>query len=499
MKNNVLLLILVLFISNYTTAQSQFDIKEYNDKIKSKFKENLKKDNANYFDSKSIKQIKLDSIERRVQPPSVVQNDVKIIFEYNDLQDISQNIEYIYDQELNDWYKKSRIDYSYGINGKIIEYIYYSLNRDNDSLELSFKISIDDISETSSIEYRSTWDKEKSEWILSSKTEYEYNQELQLLSQYYYEWDSAGSDWKNINSEIYTYDDKFLTDSVWTAYSTEEYSYDYDDKSRILNRINNTYIYEDDELEIASDEYEYNDRDSITMHLWNFMRVENDVITFSNNIKRVNKYDSDGYLISKVTSGSEHKDSLFIFKEKIEHTIEKGNYLLTESYLWDDMVEDWVSIETIDYELDLNYKKEDVAFPDFRIEIFDPLDFKSKNIILQSLFTDTRFGSSTETEINYFYSDIDVLEVGIEDEFDRELLIYPNPTNNGIIRFGLQHTPGLTDATLKIFAQSGNLLSIKRISEKMNKVDLSAFSNGLYYYTINDNKKVIQSGKIILK
>lgn len=81
---------------------------------------------------------------------------------------------------------------------------------------------------------------------------------------------------------------------------------------------------------------------------------------------------------------------------------------------------------------------------------------------------------------------------------DKTVRVFPNPTD-GIVNFDLSNMSLSKDALLQVYSYEGTLLlEIKAISNQVNKIDLSKFSDGLYIYKLIDNKQEIMHKKLIL-
>jgi hypothetical protein len=72
--------------------------------------------------------------------------------------------------------------------------------------------------------------------------------------------------------------------------------------------------------------------------------------------------------------------------------------------------------------------------------------------------------------------------------------IYPNPSDD-IINIEIQN---INDAILEIYTVSGNLIYTKKLNSKSEKIDISAFSSGVYIVKVKHDK-VVYVRKVIVR
>lgn len=88
-------------------------------------------------------------------------------------------------------------------------------------------------------------------------------------------------------------------------------------------------------------------------------------------------------------------------------------------------------------------------------------------------------------------------ESGLHKRVQTIVKVFPNPTNN-TLTFELNPPDNMNEYQLLIFDNNGQ--EIKREKPKGNKhsIDVSQFSNGLYFYSLHSDNKILQSGKFVL-
>jgi hypothetical protein len=101
-----------------------------------------------------------------------------------------------------------------------------------------------------------------------------------------------------------------------------------------------------------------------------------------------------------------------------------------------------------------------------------------------------------------FRGDIAIDDFGIDDhvsikeeELNNSISIYPNPSNG---EFNLViNNPSIDNAKIEIFDVYGRLIFIKNVTSKINSINLSEFSSGIYTVKISANNQI--STKRIIK
>ncbi len=87
--------------------------------------------------------------------------------------------------------------------------------------------------------------------------------------------------------------------------------------------------------------------------------------------------------------------------------------------------------------------------------------------------------------------------VGVEDlEWSDKISIAPNP-NNG--KFGVVINTKIENAEIRIINAIGQEVFKQNIKQGRNEVDLGVIGKGIYHYSIDQNKRAINRGKIIIE
>jgi hypothetical protein len=88
-----------------------------------------------------------------------------------------------------------------------------------------------------------------------------------------------------------------------------------------------------------------------------------------------------------------------------------------------------------------------------------------------------------------------LMSVGVDTNTEnRTVNIYPNPSDDLInIEVGEKH-----HATIEIYNVSGRLVYSKELNSKVEKIDLSGFSRGMYLVKVSQEQDV-KVGKVVVK
>lgn len=97
-----------------------------------------------------------------------------------------------------------------------------------------------------------------------------------------------------------------------------------------------------------------------------------------------------------------------------------------------------------------------------------------------------------QLDIGFMPTDLNDLSITSSD-----LLVYPNPSA-GTFVFEYDFTGNDEDLQLKVFDTQGKTLLNQAFNNKMT-LDLNEFKDGVFFYTLTDNGKMLESGKLIKK
>ena len=87
--------------------------------------------------------------------------------------------------------------------------------------------------------------------------------------------------------------------------------------------------------------------------------------------------------------------------------------------------------------------------------------------------------------------------VGIEEQYNHQIGIYPNPTS-GDINIDFQNFNSNSGLSVEVYDTYGNMVKSKAIGDPISQIDLSQNSSGVYFILISGDEGNIYSKKVIL-
>ncbi|PKR80984.1 hypothetical protein CW751_07405 [Brumimicrobium salinarum] len=88
------------------------------------------------------------------------------------------------------------------------------------------------------------------------------------------------------------------------------------------------------------------------------------------------------------------------------------------------------------------------------------------------------------------------LKLTKQDTAEKQILVFPNPSKNGIINI---KTPALKKLQLKVLNSLGQVIITKELNQPLNKIDLSTYRNGVYTLLFISDSGDFTSKKVIIK
>jgi len=124
----------------------------------------------------------------------------------------------------------------------------------------------------------------------------------------------------------------------------------------------------------------------------------------------------------------------------------------------------------------------------WRKEYVDITSYANNDVIL-------KFVTTNKSGNNLYLDNIWVYEgaepVGIKEELIKEITIYPNPTENNVtIDLG---TNDIQSASIEVLDLVGKIIYKKDVNQKLNAINMSNYSNGIYLIKFSNKKGTITS------
>ncbi|MFA4853586.1 MAG: T9SS type A sorting domain-containing protein [Bacteroidales bacterium] len=338
-----------------------------------------------------------------------------------------------------------------------------------------------------------------SAWVNDYQCTFTYDANNNMTSGLRQSWN--GSAWENYEQYIFTYDannnmtsrlNQSWNGSAWENY--EQYIITYDANNNMTSRLNQSWN-GSAWVNNWQHTYTYDANNNLTSELfqsWNGSAWENScqyTYTYDANNNRTSRlrqnwngsawvnnwqntytYDANNNMTSEFDqywNGSTWEDS-----SQDTYTYDASNNLTSEfDQYWNGSA--WVNSLQCTYTYDVN-------------NFLESESYKFWN----GAGTEVTDGDST-----YYY--FHTVVVGINDLIVREgsITVYPNPSADG--KFTISSNS--TISSIEIYNVLGEKIYSKQINSEKADIDLSKQANGIYFYQIKNEKKILKTGKIIIE
>ncbi len=417
-----------------------------------------------------------------------------------------------YDNTNGQWVATNKYEYGYNANGKVILQIRYkpqsnSLKDQNQwigTVKSEYSYDNNNIL-TQGIMF--IWDNDAGNWVFSYKSEYSHDSDRNLIQVLDYSWDENTNQWVKTWKIEFTYDaNGYLTLAIGSGYDDDAGQWVYSFKA----------------------EYNYDNDGNLTMET----DYDWDENQWTEDYKYEYEYDGNGYL---VTHTEYYWDGQWLKDSKYEYTYDNnGNMILEEEYYWDGQ---WLKdgkyeyvfddngnlTEKLVYNWDENAGSWEVMFKDENTynnsypfdELVLPIIYDEDYIFyfLDSwwqlyyhhmlLTTITSYPEEGFREWNdkykttLHYSEVEI--VGIVEENDNNIRIYPNPAGNEFKVYNLKFK--VESSKIELYDLNGRKILEKQIPEGSEevKINVSRFHSGVYMCRISTEKGSITKKLIIQK
>jgi hypothetical protein len=317
----------------------------------------------------------------------------------------------------------------------------------------------------------------ESDWVYSSKYNYEYNENGKIIFSHYKDW----------------------TGSSWRDYM--EYEYFYDDQKRI-SLINILQYSEEMWKEHMKIEYTYS-----------FENNDYEAVTFIKSDTGWDNYIYTSYMVDEYGNISEYKT--YLWSNSLWTNYAKTNYDYTGTgetdeyiiYIWES--DTWKNYYRFDYIYDTgnrNYLNQKYMWnAGWQLSSKDDNSFdENKNMILSitQSYTDGNWTNQSKAEYSYIEF-TGLIEPSSSLPAEIELYQnYPNPFNPETeISFSLKKDSSIS---LELFNTSGQLIKVL-YNEKQPaghhriKIDASDLESGIYFYTLRSGNDFITKKMTLIK
>ncbi|GAB1414769.1 hypothetical protein MASR2M117_01750 [Paludibacter sp.] len=386
----------------------------------------------------------------------------------------------IWRSDLNKWMISGKAEFVYNAHNFITEFIETSWMFDGIKNELNYKsrelYTYNDEDEMIS-HIVQNWDIKYTLWLNVSKVIQEYNADGSISIYSNYEWSDEISDWQLISE----FENKYDAKGRQTVYSDKYWESSIE---KLIIEYRNEMEYDDSDR-LIMESYIYNNVD------WN---DDNYTITLLGN-KTVYTYNQSGFLTGKTDFMMENEK--FVPQEKYEFTYDDNHPDAIVSaiiYHWNPTTEEWdkTTKQILNYQFDVTKDELLLPFDEDDLEE-EALYFNYKlNSALVYKWSDTSNDWVEDSKIEAYYTRKEYSST--EKNFSNQLKVYPNPVSDFI---HIDVNDNMTDALFTLYDLQGKVLLQETVTSS-SLIDVSRFSNGIYYYQLHTGKDNL-NGKIIKK
>jgi len=369
---------------------------------------------------------------------------------------ITKNTKRVYYRwENNAWVEDDMTEYFCDDNGNVSSYIYYEYNEASGNLEPNAKTVLG-YNENNLVINKEEYSYNNNNWKKQIKYGYEYNDNGQLTIEYEYSVD----------------------DGEWELDTKTNYNYENDN---LISKIH---------LNFTGSDWEFNTKYEYTYEANNL--VKESYYTRSNDTWNISSgkeysYNDNNDMIQKIYY--HYTDNNVVYDYKHTYTFDNNHNALIEiDYQWD--TDDWLEYRKYEYSYNTNYLLSETILP-FESVIND-IDFKYLNILKTSkYFTKSDNDWSQIATTTLYYSEHDLVSTQ-EKQSTKNIKVYPNPASDYI---NVSFANNTKDAILfNLFNIQGQIVLSKTIKNN-EQINISNLPKGMYLYNVSVNSDIF-SGKI---
>jgi hypothetical protein len=533
MKKLSILFTLVCLISSMGICQSIKKVSNKNNVITQKESKNdpFSQLKTELFsnNSKSF-QLKQDSVIRQYYDTinEIWYNNVKAEMSYNEFGLNTQVSYFSWNNNLNVWQKSENEEIAWNLLGLISQRI------------------------------KKNWDNGLNQWVKVDTQSIIYNGNNDIIQINQWSWDALLNQWANSGHIITTYNPNNqitqITESAWDSgnsnwKTTDLYQKEYDNNSNLVSDLRIAWNYSQNQMDtIYWDKYEFNIFNKVAKQehysssnqnnnlkldatyyykydLNQLLYCDSTIVeTIPNNMININLhfYDTNNRKIQTINQNWEWIGGFMSNSVKTDYSYNStGKEILNEVYYWDENM--WkIALKTeTNYDINGNqisltdyiYDSSEIIESGEEVLVAYDLNYMNSQIEMHyPVYNDGFFiqnGSTNRMDSitwathnvgqgtwdysfknRYYYSGFG--PDGIQKNENTLLSVYPNPATDYIL---VDSKDLSTNASIVIYDTFGRMVINQPIKGKVSVKDLS---NGIYYYTINNNGKVA-TGKVIVE
>src|SRR5665648_142070 len=345
-------------------------------------------------------------------------------YTYNSIGNMTQEIEYGWDETVSQWVASWKYEFTYNATGEMIQ------------------------------EIDSNWDETAGEWVVSWKYDYVYDSNGNMTEEIEYGWDETVSQWVaswkyeftyNATGEMIQEIDSNGGETAGEWVVSWKYDYVYDSNGNMTEEI----------------EYGWDETVSQWVASWKYEYT----------------YDSNGNMTEEIESNLDVISGQWVVGWKYGYTYDSSENVMQEiGYSWDETAEVWVSEWKYEYTYDNSYTKDELLLPYYFPK--NPDYFIHKLNGYTEYEWDINSGQwNISSELTLYYSP--KIITGTNPVIKDEIVIYPNPVTDGF------RILGLSELSTIILSDSNGIVWLSKELAINEYVSTSALPPGIYLIRIN--------------
>lgn len=384
----------------------------------------------------------------------------------SDKMQLDSLISQTWDEEGSQWILSGKEIYGYDEEGKNISDQRLVWNQINNQWEYDYKSEYTYNEDGNIKEYlHCNWNDEDSGWMCYSKEQLTYNLSGGRESYYFFEWNESSGSWDT------SYIAKYFYDTIVNI--TTVLSFQFND---YLNKWDTT----------SKTEYHSNEFSKDTLQMY-FTKNDSSGIWYP--MMKI-EYDYDSTVNNTSYCCYLAKDSLHTLSPNLKVTYsydEFNNWDVIYSYEWNSSDSTWELESKSKITYDYSFSKEDFVLPYFYT------GYNFNNMLFQSVSYSRNEEDWIMDDLTTYYFSVPHTTSGLNtNESEQRLKVFPNPASDYIM-INLNDQSGIVE----LYDLQGRLVLSQEVQNEL-PVSVLQLNNGIYFYRVN-SEGVVSTGKLIIK
>ncbi|SFC37454.1 Por secretion system C-terminal sorting domain-containing protein [Flexibacter flexilis DSM 6793] len=380
-------------------------------------------------------------------------------YTYNAIGNNTLIIYYVWNTTNHNWQYSTKHEYIYNTNNQLIQDTYYNWSNNVWVAYSKINYTYTNNNQTQAATYK--WNANNNNWTNYSKEDYVYNNVNQLTQKITAHW--GGNVWANDYKYEYAYINNNLTQIITNSWGTTSNTWS--------NYIKEEYTYNTNNQVLLYTTYYFSNNSWVGMSKFEYI------------------YDANSSLTTNIHSTWNSSNSSWRNYLKSEFTYNSNNDETSESYYaWDNTANTWLSYGKQDYTHNTAYAKTALVLP---YSLSNARFFSSMVLSRQN----SSWVNSTwqvDSTFTYYYSPQGATSVRENEQTAASL--YPVPAKD-ILNIALLDNEN--EATIEIFDMQGRKVLAQNLLQNVSQITVNQLQTGLYLYNIRTTNERVQNGKFV--